>query len=74
MTSNLRYELKFTYIRNPFKSLLTSSLISRRKEGLLKLSTPPTYKEISPQFRMSYFWYFFSVSCLNDKCEAMMSV
>jgi hypothetical protein len=74
MTSNLLCELKFTYIRNPFKSLFTPSLISSRKEGLLKLSTSPNYKGISPQFLVSYLWYFVSVKELNGKCEAMSSV
>jgi len=74
MTSNLLYELMFTYIRNPFISWLTPTVISSRKEGLLKLSITPTYKQISPQFRMSYFGYFVSVNGLNDKCEAMTSI
>jgi hypothetical protein len=75
MTTNVLYALKFTYV-GIFKSLLTPSLISSRKEGRKEGITcrPPTCKEKSLQFRMSYFLCFFSVKGLNDECDAIMSL
>jgi len=71
MTTNVLYALKFTYIRN--FQIIVNTKSNIKQEGRNYLSTPPSCKEKSAQFGMSYFLCFFCVNELNKR-EAIMSL